>query len=269
MEELSIAQIKKLSKVIALDITPLEKLKLIILIQAMSLPLWKRLKFHWFYFFQSSTFEKADLLLCAETLFHFDQLIVQKLKKIGGTFVLLHGPSDGLSNCTFWEFIVAEKHYFNYLKNADPKDLDLMIAALYRTKKKNYLPHQEDDIRIPYSESALAYSLQIVQGIDQDSKVIILKYFDSCRNHLAKSFPMVFQKPKEQSKKGNPLEDLQKAGSSNKSSQGSWLALISELATDMEDYDKIGKTNLYIALMDISHRIRKSNEAKKQASKKR
>lgn len=267
MDELTKGQLRKLMWMVSLPLDNLSKSKLMVLIQSLSLPFWKRLRFQFFYFFQANVIERADILFCTQSFFEFDRLTEQKIKKIGGTFVLLHGPESGLANCTFWEFIKAEKYYLNYLSTQNKEWLNKLIATLYRPQRYNYNKYVHDDIRMPLSDQRLRFHMKIVERLDIETKNIILKWFDSCRNQLALNFPLVFKKPELKNPTStNPLEIISQAGGSK---GGGWLQLISELAGSMDNYEKIGNTNLIIALTDISHRIKKSQEAKAQLKSKR
>jgi hypothetical protein len=265
LDELNAAQLRKMMWLINRKLDSTAKAKLIVLVQSLSLPIWKRLKFQFFYFFKANTVERADILFLTQSFHQFDQLTTQKIEKIGGTSVLLYGPETGLANCSFWEFIKAEKYYLNYTKTQDKEWLNKMIATLYRPKKTEYNKFIDTDIRIPLSDQGIRHHLREVEKTDLETKLTILKWFDSCRNSLAKNFPLVFSQPKENHKTTNPIAML----SQGPSKGGGWMQLISELAGSMDNYEKIGNTNLIIALTDITHRIKKSNEAKAQANKRR
>lgn len=265
MDELTAYQLKKMMWAISSKLEPVNKAKLIVLIMSLSLPIWKRLRFQFFYFFQANTIERADIVFLTQSFREFDQLSTQKIEKLGGTSVLLHGPHAGLSNSTFWEYIKAEKYYLNYIKTQDKDWLNKLVATLYRPARKDYDKRIHEDIRLPLSDHGIKYHLREVEKTDLETKLAILKWFDSCRNMLAKNFPLVFPKPKENTRSTNPITMINQ-GSTN---GGGWLQLISELAGSMDNYDKIGNTNLIIAMTDISHRIKKSNEAKAQASKRK
>lgn len=265
MDELTPTQLKKMMWVISRKLYGVDKAKLMVLIMSLSLPIWKRLKFQFFYFFQANIIERADIVFLTQSFQQFDQITIQKIQKIGGRFVLLHGPESGLINSTFWEYIKAEKYYLNYTKTLDKEWLNKLVATLYRPARKDYDKRIHEDIRIPLSDHGIKYHLREVEKTDMETKLAILKWFDSCRNALAKNFPLVFPKPKQSAKTNNPIEML----SQSPANGGGWLQLISELAGSMDNYDKIGNTNLIIAMTDISHRIKKSNEAKAQANKSR
>jgi hypothetical protein len=263
MEELSPAQLKKIMWVLSLDKTPIDKAKLIVFVQSMSLSFLQRLKFVAFFLLRSNDIEKADIIFCTQSFAQFSDFTEQKLLKIGVNSVLLYGPSSALANCTFWEFVKAEKYMSNYLSTQDQDWLDKLVATLYRPKKKDYSKKIHDDIRQPFTDQIVTYHLPDVRkSIDIGTKLAILKWFDSCRKLLARNFPLIFPKSSQEEDDGNPLAKIsQGKGSSD------WISLIGELAGSMDNYDKIGNTNLYIAFTDISHRIRKSQEAQQNARK--
>lgn len=254
-DELSGEQLRKMAWVSLLDKSPADTAKLMILIMAMSLPWWARLKFQYFYIVQSSIEEKADLLYLTRSFQEFRTLTTQKIQKIRYRFVLLYGPESGLANATFWEYIKAEQYFLNYNERKDPIWLDKLVAVLYRPQREGFNPQIHADIRTPLNDASVKFRTAIVQKIDLQTKLAILMWFDGCRTALIKMFPLIFQK-----------EEKSRTNFNKSRGQSGWIGLISELAGSMNDYEKIGETNLFTAMTDISHRIRKANES---ASKKR
>jgi hypothetical protein len=258
MEELNRKQLIKLMWIISLNTSASNKNKLIVLMQSMSLPLYQRLQFQAFYLLFANRTERTDIMLCTQSLRDFDQYTEQKIKIIAGTFVQLYGPESGLANCSFWEYIKAEKYYLNYLATNEREWLDKMVATLYRTKKTKYRKNTDPDIRIPLNDHSMNFQLARVKKIDIHTKMAILKWFDSCRNLLAVNFPTVFTKAEIKAENKNALEMI-KQGPNTNVRHTAWLNLIAELAGSMDNYEKIGNTNLYVALNDIAHRIRKKS----------
>ncbi|PRY90566.1 hypothetical protein [Mongoliibacter ruber] len=260
MEELTPSQLKKMMWVLSIKKLPIDKAKLIVLVQSLSLPFWKRIRFQFFYFFTASTIERADILYQTLTFQDFRRFTSQKFKKIRSLFVLLHGPDSGLANATLWEYIKAEKYYLRYSSTNKSEWLDLLVATLYRPQRKKYSKFEHEDIRVPLNDAVIKKFLPYVEKIDLETKLSILAWFDNCREQIIKHFPLIFPKAPAQ-EKTNPLQQIKK-----KSTEPDWMPMISELAGSMDNYDKIGNTNLFTAFTDISHRIKKNQQAKIEAA---
>jgi len=254
-EELNAKQLRRMAWLSHLDHRAVDLAKLLFLIQTLSLPFWKRIKLQFFYFFLANTTERAELLFCTKSFQEFRTLTQQKIEKIRCVFVLLYGPHSALSNCSFWEFIKAEQYFLTYLEKKEEIWLDKLIATLYRPARENHNPMLVDDRRIPFNDIAIRNRIKQVSRIDHDTKLAIMMWFDGCRTQLIKHFPMVWKKSDP-----NQLSESQ----IKKTSNNNWMQLISELAGSMDNYEKIANTNLYIALTDISHRMKKRNEELKQ-----
>lgn len=283
-EELSGAQLEKIAWLSLLPHQGADLAKLFFLVLCESLPRWKRWWVHWFFIAGSSIEDKADLLTLAREFRKDQEPTDQKLpkirlkpKKIGGSFVLLHGPSSKLGNATFWEFVQAEKYYLNYLeaaRSAQPSPplegrlggvdwLDKLVATLYREPRTDYRPKIDTDIRIPLTDEGFKWRLRLVERMPLETKLAILMWFESCRSLIIRSFPVIFQPPQEGHKKKRSAPEKLSARERNGQH---WLEMISELAGSMDRYDAIGNTLVWTAFMDISHKIKKNEEAKRQAA---
>ncbi|AWW31829.1 hypothetical protein DN752_17765 [Echinicola strongylocentroti] len=228
--------------------------KLLFLVLTQSLPWWKRIRLRFFYLFQANITERGDLIFITRSFAEFPDFTTQKIKNIGGRFVLFSGPLDRLSNCTLWEYILAEKHFLDYLKTKDENTLDKFIAVIYRPRRKKTAPDYAYDCRLPLVDGEVNERAKKIKAIDHRTKIAILMWFDGCRNLLIKNFPLIFKKEEEKPKGNKP----------RKSNSGGWVSLIQSLAEDMTQIEEIGKTNLTVALTDISHRIQKANQKPKK-----
>lgn len=138
-----------------------------------------------------------------------------------------------------------------------------MIAILYRPAIKDFNPMLHEDIRIPLIDTATKFRTHQISRVNLNTKMAILMWFDSSRNQLMKNFPLIFKPPpKLKEGENRPITDTK-----TKEGKNAWMKLISEMASGMDNYEKIGKTNLYIAMTDISHRIAKRQEEAVQAAK--
>lgn len=137
--------------------------------------------------------------------------------------------------------------------------LNRLVATLYRPIDKRKEKHAEDR-RIPLTDAGIRFRLAIVNKIDLSTKLAVLMWFDGCRAQIIQAFPAIFPKPTPKDAK-NPLHAIQAKSSKG----GGWIDIISELSTSPAEYERIGNTNLFTALTDISFRIRKNQEARKEA----
>jgi hypothetical protein len=269
--------------------------KLFFLVLIDSLPWWKRTYAQWFYLVSSHEEDKANLLYLVHSFESAQQITEQKLpqirlksQKIGCYSVLLYGPSSKLANATFWEFVQAEKYYLNYLDatTSPPPSggqggssggqggssggqggyLNKLIATLYREGRSGFNPQTDSDIRIPLTDEGFKWRLKLVERMPLETKLAILMWFESCRSLILKSFPTVFPPPanKPEKKRSTPA----KLSARERNGQH-WLEMISELAGSMDRYEAIGNTNIWTALTDISHKIRKSKEAEQRLASSR
>ncbi|MFN3802859.1 hypothetical protein, partial [Belliella pelovolcani] len=103
MDELSQKQLRLFMKILTMEITMINKAKLMVLMMSLTLPFWQRAKFQYFYFIKSNWIERADLLFLTQSFEEFRSLTTQKIEKIRCRFVLLYGPESGLANSTLWE----------------------------------------------------------------------------------------------------------------------------------------------------------------------
>lgn len=286
-DELSGSQLEQIARISLLPYQGANLAKLFFLVLISELPWWERGYAQWFYIVSSGIDDKANLLFLVDSFQQDQALTVQKIpkitlktKKVWGVFVLLFGPSSKLGNATFWEYVQAEKYYLNYLeavkanqpsKGSKPLEglpsdwLDKLIATLYREAKPNHNPKLDTDPRIPLTDEGFKFRLALVQRMPIERKIAILIWFESCRNLIIKSFPAIFQAPDTggHKKKRNAPEKL----SARERNGQHWLEMIAELAGSMDRYDAIGNTLLWTAFMDISHKIKKNEDAKRQAQK--
>ena len=270
-DELSGHQLRLIARLSLLRKKPTAYAKLFFLILTSALPLVKRLRLQWFYIVMATTDERGDLLTLLDSFIGTRKIITQKLPKLWVRTVPYFGPNTGLANCTFYEFIQAEQAFLKY-RDPDPSKareaLNTLVAILYRPKRSDYRKDLHEDIRIPLSNSGIKARLPQIANVPEDTKLAVLMWFDSCREQIIQRFPLIFGKPKANT--GARLQRKTVVGVSPTThnrplptGSNPWLDYISELSGGMMNYETIGNTNLYIALTDISYRIRKNKDAEK------
>lgn len=146
---------------------------------------------------------------------------------------------------------------------SDIQYLNKLVATLYREPRTDYRPKIDTDIRIPLTNEGFKWRLRLVERMPLETKIAILMWFESCRRLIIRSFPVIFQPPEEGHKKKRSAPEKLSARERNGQH---WLEMISELAGSMDRYDAIGNTPVWTAFMDISHKIKKNDEAKRQAA---
>lgn len=260
-QELTRQQVISLARLVHDNVDTVRFAKIMFLILTQSLPWWKRIRVRFFYLFQATVDERADMLYLCRSFLENRGFTDQKIKNIGGRSVLF-GPSSALANLTLWEYIRAEQAFLGYVNggdNPDPKKLDKLVAILYRPARPDYDPQIHEDRRVPLVDAAVDVRLAQVAKVDIAVKIAILMWFDSCRSLIIKMYPAIFRKA-EDSELDKKLRQKSKAPAS--SSTG-WLDLITSLSADMTQFEKIGNTNLMIAFTDLSNRIRQAKQKKK------
>lgn len=266
-DELSRRQLLTLAWLIETGRESVEMAKLMFLVLTQSLPWWHRMQVRFFYLFRATVDERADMLRLCASFSESRAFTAQKIKKIGGKTVLF-GPDSALSNFTLWEYIRAEQAFLQYMqsdsngtakaRHTSSVHLDRLIAIMYRPARRDYDPDRHDDIRVPLVDSAVSGRMSRIRSLDRRTKIAILMWFDGCRSHIIRMFPLIFRKEE------SALNEKMKAGTVKKASSAEWLDLITSLSTDMTKFEKIANMNLIVAFTDLSNRIRQSRNKKNQ-----
>src|SRR5690606_35459528 len=195
-QELTRKQLISLACLIHDSLDGMRFAKIMFLILTQSLPWWKRIRVRFFYLFQATLDERADMLHLCRSFLENRSFTEQKIKKIGGRSVLF-GPPSALANITLWEYIRAEQMFLAYVNagaNPDPEKLDKLIAILYRPARPDYDPQIHEDIRVPLVDAGVDVRMAAVAKVDIAVKIAILMWFDSCRSLIIKMYPGIFRK---------------------------------------------------------------------------
>lgn len=156
------------------------------------------------------------------------------------------GPSDGLSNLLFKEYIHTETAFHDFVKNNDENALNKLIAILYRPAGK-IKPDTIDfngDIREPFNDFLIDDYAKQFAKVDYSVKRVILWYYEGCKRHLAELFPYVFKEGSDQGSDQNTF--LQ------------FMTIVDELANNQPaENEKIMNVYLYTALTSLNQRIAK------------
>lgn len=161
------------------------------------------------------------------------------------------GPSDRLFNITFEEYIFSETNYMNYLKSGDDKDLDKLIATLYRPQdpKWNFnMDHYQGDSRVPFNSHTIDARAKSIKRYPKDAKMAIVLFYQGCKNFLADQFPHVFERSADN--KPNPL---------------GFLALVDALTDgDVTKTESVRKSLLYDIMVHLEQTAIKAIEMREK-----
>lgn len=127
-------------------------------------------------------------------------------KQVMPTFKLYfkkyYGPGDRLFNIIFDEFLEADNHFLKFLQTQDDKELDKLVATLYRKRdRKTKKTNQEfsGDVRQPFNDNLITRNSKKLHKLPREKKLLIFFFYQGCRNFLTINFPAVFSQNGEKS----------------------------------------------------------------------
>lgn len=153
-----------------------------------------------------------------------------------------YGPGDELSGVTALQWMVADYHFMNYIKNKDREALDLFIATLYHRKNRTFDPDR------------LAASAKRIKKLSYITKVAILEFYCSIRRQDEKTFTRVFSK-----------------STTGKASNSSWGEVYMDIAESgpfgkLDDVEKQPYGNV---LMYMERQLKKREDMEREMEKQR
>ena len=113
-----------------------------------------------------------------------------------GWFKKLHGPIGDFQTLKAAEWTDADSAYLEYLRTADEKELNNLIAILYRPRNKKIKVNSEDykgDIRIPYNSHSVEKRAKKIARLNPGIKYSILLWYRGCRKEWEDMFDKVFE----------------------------------------------------------------------------
>jgi hypothetical protein len=249
--ELSAVQLKEIAGILHAEI-PLPEARVRLLLSLLNVP--RSLRLQWHFLFSISDESRYDMEMLADWILEgtnglTKQLLpclwVPSLWPFGSK---LYGPANELSNLSFIEFIKAESAYISYAKTRNPEALDLLVAILYRPKRKDYnpsSPEYDGDIREKYNDHLLASRIQLVNRLPLATRQAVFLYYDGCRSLILKQYENVFRKPK------NGEGDAKGRG---------WGHVLRSLAGSVNEYERTAFQPLGTVLADLDMAIQESDE---------
>lgn len=187
--------------------------------------------------------QNINLLELTNFVFKKNECIHNLFLKIKiGFFKNLYGPADKLSNCSINEFSFAIKYYNIYNQSQDENHLDLLIASLYRSKKKNW--EETGDIRENFNPFTAEKHIKQISKLSYAHKQAIYLFFHGCLEAISLAFPNVFSRPEfeeKQTSTGKTFLDIilklsgEKFGSFNETQAENCYIILRQLNTLIED----------------------------------
>lgn len=150
-----------------------------------------------------------------------------------------HGPADKLANVVLIEFALADTYYNRYWTTGDAKDLDMLIACLYRPAKDNLNTssvNYNGDKRQKFNQHLVNGIAGKISGLSLKKKLLIMLFFAGCRNTMEEMYPYLFKAKEENSKETG----------------GGWNDLIVSLSNgDVTAMEKVAETDLHTVFISM------------------
>jgi hypothetical protein len=237
-------QLKEIAGILHAEI-PLPEARVRLLLSLLNVR--RSLRLQWLFLFSISDESRYDMELLTDWILEgVNGLTRQLLPILRIGLKKLYGPADELANLSFVEFIKAESAYIAYAKTRDPEALDLLVAILYRAKRKDYDPTSPDfdgDIREKYNDHLLAGRVKLVSRLPLATRQAIFLFYDGCRSLILKQYSNVFRKPKDGDAKGR-----------------GWGHVLRSLAGSVNEYERTAFQPLGTVLTDLDMAIQESDE---------
>jgi hypothetical protein len=119
-----------------------------------------------------------------------------------------YGPADRLFNLKFDEYLLCETNLSNYLKSQSEKDLNKLVATLYRLEDTEYNPEKHTyrgDRREPFNDHLINARALKFRKLSPVIKISVLLYYQGCQKFLEIQFPNAFNPPKKKKSGNNKL----------------------------------------------------------------
>lgn len=110
-----------------------------------------------------------------------------KIKK-----TVYHAPGMRLRNSTIAEFAFVDSVYYKWRQTHEVIWLNVLCATLYREAATN---PSDIDHRKPFIKQAVDKRADAFSDVDYQTKLAIAYAYEGCRNHVAKTYPLIFPKP--------------------------------------------------------------------------
>jgi hypothetical protein len=136
--------------------------------------------------------------LCKQNLFLLESsdLMTQLIPEFVIDGQKYAGPSSGLANCKFWEYLKANSYFQKYQKTKSETELDRFIACIYRPRIKQINKDPENyngDSREKFNENLIYFRVFKIAKLDPAIKEGIIIFWKGCSAFLQVRYPEAFQ----------------------------------------------------------------------------
>jgi hypothetical protein len=166
----------------------------------------------------------------------------------------LYGPTSGLGNMRFLEFVFADSYFMAYNQDHDIQWLHKLLAVLYRPQRARYQPNAVNyggDRRQDFNENLIDERVAEVAKLSPAEQLAILTWYRGCRYALELEFPGVFTPAHETQATENP---------------GGWGYVLREMSgAAFGSFEETGRQHLHTVLAKMEDDTRRAEELKRQA----
>lgn len=160
-------------------------------------------------------------------------------------FRKFYAPDNGLENIIASEFAFAEANFFNYHKSGNIKDLELLIATIYRPFNPEY--KKTGIKRLPFIKEKIDHYQAQLKKLSYEEKQLIYLWYIGCRMSIVANFPSVFSSENQ----------------SNAESSG-WISIIMAMAGDkFGAFEQTSATDLHLLLLELKEMNRRASKKQK------
>lgn len=104
-----------------------------------------------------------------------------------------YGPMDEMGNMRMAEFVWAEGYFLRWKESASTADLNMLVATLWRPRKRFWWRDRSGDKREPFNQATLNGHVQVVDKWPLAVKLAMATIYDGMRKHKIASNAMLFE----------------------------------------------------------------------------
>lgn len=174
-----------------------------------------------------------------------------------------YGPSEALTNTEFGEYVTALNAYVDFSNTGEEADLDTLVGALYRPKRKKGKIYNLRDQRIDFDKNAVPYYSKKVTKIPFSQKYAIYLFFSACQQFIVTSNELELS--------GGVIVDLSILFKPNNSKGPKGIGMAGVVYSLAEsavfgDAEKTAKQNTYDVLLRMVQTYLQAKNLKKNAT---
>jgi len=197
-------------------------------------------------FIDESTEE--NILDVTNFVFEKNTLTKNLFPKLRGKFFTSWvGPRDRLADLSIYEFSFAFDCYLKYSKTNDEKQLNNLVAILYRegTSRDEFL--KSGNTKVPFILNLVEQRAKQITKLDDKYKQAVYLFFSGCLDALATQYPLIFKS----------------SGSNN--TNATFIDTIIGMSGDkFGSFDETKEQNIYIVFKELTELIVQSEKMNKK-----